>query len=187
MAGVPVGVRDRLVRAADQLFYSEGIHAVGVDRVLAEAGVAKASLYHHFAGKDDLVVAYLDARSAGSVDSLRRRVGASGQGARGRMDLVFAGIWAGAADARFHGCPFINAAAEYPDPDHPVRRAVARHRQRFAALLGEQLDQGGRPAHQSLVQALVVLYDGCMVSAQLEPIAVTRSAASRALDALLAG
>lgn len=179
------GVRARLLIAADELFYAEGIHAVGIDRVLTRAGVAKASLYHHFESKDDLVVAYLDARSVEMSRSLRDRLTDVAGDAHPRVVAIFEGIWDSAARGGFHGCPFINAAAEFPRAEHPVRRAIARHRQRFAAVISEQLSLGGLEPAPTLVEAILVTYDGAMVSAQVDGKKVAQRAAQRILDALL--
>lgn len=186
-ADIPISgsVRSRLVCAADRLFYAEGIHAVGIDRVLAEAGVAKASLYHHFSGKDELVVAYLDARSDTMSNSLGELLADVAGDARARLGVIFEQVWGRAGSQEFRGCPFINAAAEYPMLDHPVRAAVTRHRQRFAAIIDEQLQRGGVEAPPVLVQALAMAYDGCTVAAQIDPPGVAERAAVRALDALL--
>ncbi|WP_029251911.1 TetR/AcrR family transcriptional regulator [Paraoerskovia marina] len=179
------GVRSRLLAAADELFYAEGIHAVGIDRVIAEAGAAKASLYHHFGGKDGLVVAYLDARSERFHAGLGARLSDAGGPARARIGRVFDGLWESASGTSFHGCPFINAAAEYPTADHPVRDAVRRHRERFASTLGEQLRLGGTHPDPALVTALTLAYDGAMVTAQVESPRSARAGTEAILDALL--
>lgn len=185
----PAGVRSRLLEAADRLFYAEGIHAVGIDRVLAEAGVAKASLYRHFGSKDDLVVAYLDARSAAFEASQRARLQSVAGAARVRVGAIFEAIWESAAHSTFHGCPFINAAAEYPADNHPVRQSVSRHRERFAALIGEQLPQHGSSPDDSLnhahVTAIVLAYDGAMISAHVDSPQSARHGIETILDGLL--
>ncbi|WP_407319362.1 TetR/AcrR family transcriptional regulator [Isoptericola halotolerans] len=178
-------VRTRLLTAADQLFYADGIHAVGIDRILATAGAAKASLYHHFGGKDDLVVAYLDQRSATFHESLHARLRDAHGTARTRITPIFDGIWQDAAGTAFHGCPFINAAAEYPSPEHPVRHAVTRHRERFATTLAGQLDRGGLAPQPSLVSALLLTYDGAMVTAQVASPEAAAAGTEQILDGLL--
>lgn len=179
-------VRARLISAAGRLFYAEGIHAVGIDRVLAEAGVAKASLYHHFGSKDDLVVAYLESRSEAMDRSLRELLTGAPPDAHARLEVIFEGVWTSAGAAGFRGCPFINAAAEYPHADHPVRGAVTAHRRRFADLIGEQLSRDGSEPEQALVESVAMAYDGCMVAAQMDSAGVARRAGQRALDVLVA-
>src|SRR5881409_548026 len=110
-----VGARDRLVAAAERLFYAEGIHAVGVDRLCAEAEVSKRSLYQHFSGKDDVVTAMLQARA----DEFRSRLALEGRSPRERILALFDELDRGADAPDFHGCPFVGAATELKDPDHP--------------------------------------------------------------------
>ncbi len=114
----PSPARARLIDAATRLFYEQGIHAVGVDRVIEEAGVTRATLYKQFGGKENLVLAYL-----GHEDEMLRAMfteaGATVSDPDALLDAVVQGI---AADIREHhtrGCPFINAAAEYPDAGGP--------------------------------------------------------------------
>lgn len=168
--------RDRLLAAADTLFYEEGIHAVGIDRLLKEASVAKASLYQVFASKDELVVAYLRQRTAWGREHVDRAL-AEVQDPVERLVLVFVCLSRWMTSEQFRGCPFINAAAEYPQPEHPVHREVLRdraeRRARFTALVA------ALPAKDAagLTEVLMLLYDGALVSADLGDSA----AASQAL------
>jgi AcrR family transcriptional regulator len=174
------GARERIVRAAGDLFYAEGIHAVGVDRVTAAAGVAKATMYQQFRSKDELVAACLQrhaeqwrASVAGPVLAL------SGSAAR-RVGAVFERLGKAFAAPGYRGCPFINAAAEYPGPDGPVAAAIAAHRAQVRGLFAELL--AGVPAARraALTDQLVLLYDGTMVGAQLDqgPRAARRARAA---------
>lgn len=139
MGTPPHSVRERLLDVAARLFYAEGIRAVGVDRLIAETGVAKASLYAHFAGKDDLVAAYLTGVSDNWLARVRRASEQRGANGADRALAPFDVLAAMAGSPGYRGCPFINAAAEYPGPG-PVADAVAAHRRRvratFGALLG---------------------------------------------------
>ena len=112
---------------ASALFYAEGIRAVGIDRVIAEAGVAKATFYHHFASKDELVRGYLVEEYQRQRDAL---TGVHRPATSPRQALldIFELLVDNAAHPRFRGCPFTNAAAEYPDPEHPVRRTITDYR-----------------------------------------------------------
>src|SRR3954465_15057906 len=102
--------RRRGLAAATTLFYAEGIHAVGIDRIIAEAAVAKATFYHHFPSKDDLVCAYLNEQS----HRIRRSTVPSGDTPEEEIVSVFDAIGEYACGPGFRGCAFINAAAEYP-------------------------------------------------------------------------
>jgi AcrR family transcriptional regulator len=156
----PSEPRDRLLRTAADLFYREGIHGVGVDRVLAEANVTRATMYRHFPGKEALVTAYLELEDA-TIRGLVAGVTAAGT----RAEQVAALVEAIAEDAvRRHtrGCPFVNASAEFPDPDSPVRVVVRRHRDWFRAALSELT---GDPA---VAAQLVLLRDAMLVGAYLD-------------------
>ena len=173
--------RDRILDAADRLFYERGIGAVGVDLVVAESGAAKQTLYNHFDSKDALVAAYLERRSHRALEDGRRRVDETdGADARERVGVLFADVGR-TGDGAYRGCPFINATAEYPDPTHPVRVVVADHRERFADLVATAL---GDRRDEDLVRAVVELHDGTMVAAVHDAPGACRAAAL-ALDRLL--
>ncbi|MHA3020916.1 TetR/AcrR family transcriptional regulator [Mycobacterium sp. BMJ-28] len=165
--------RERLLRTATELFYREGIHSVGVDRILAEAGVTRATMYRHFKGKEDLVTAYLAAE-----DATIRGYFASAEAAAGpesdMLELVIDGI---AEDiARYHtrGCPFINAAAEYPDPDSPIRRLISAHRSWFRSALEQAATGRDKPAE--IAASLALLRDAALVGGYLDGIEHTKPA-----------
>src|SRR6478752_1232625 len=105
--------RERLLQAADQLFYAEGIHSVGIDRVIEHAGVAKASLYKHFGSKDELVRAYLDRRHAARQLRITEMLGRY-DAPRDRLLGVFEVLADISARPGFRGCAFVNASAEAP-------------------------------------------------------------------------
>lgn len=174
------GARERIVRAAGDLFYAEGIHAVGVDRVTAAAGVAKATLYQQFRSKDELVAACLQRRAEHWRASVADPVLALPGSAARRVGAVFERLGKAFATPGYRGCPFINAAAEYPGPDGPVAVAIAAHRAQVRGLFAELL--AGVPAARraALTDQLVLLYDGTMVGAQLDqgPRAARRARAA---------
>lgn len=174
------GARERIVRAAGDLFYAEGIHAVGVDRVTAAAGVAKATLYQQFRSKDELVAACLQRRAEHWRASVADPVLALSGSAARRVGAVFERLGEAFAAPGYRGCPFINAAAEYPGPDGPVAAAIAAHRAQVRGLFAELL--AGVPAARraALTDQLVLLYDGTMVGAQLDqgPRAARRARAA---------
>ena len=110
-----VSARDRLLAAANELFYSEGIHTVGIDRIIEHAGVAKASLYNSFGSKDELVEAYLVSRHANTTDRITRALQRY-RTPRTRLLGVFDAQGELFADPDFRGCAFVNATAEAHDP-----------------------------------------------------------------------
>lgn len=159
--------RERLLRAASELFYREGIHSVGVDRILAEAGVTRATFYRHFPSKEDLVEAYLGVEDA-QIRATFAAAEASGAEPRQLVDLVIAGLAEDVARHHTRGCPFINAAAEYPDADSPVRHAVGTHRAWFRAELEAVLDAAGVADAAGAAAQLVLLRDAAMVGGYLD-------------------
>ena len=168
LAPVPTSEpRERLLRAAADLFYREGIHAVGVDRVLSEAGVTRATMYRHFAGKEALVVAYLDLEDA-VIRGYFEDAATDGGSPTELLERVVEGV-AGDAE-RYHtrGCPFINASAEYPDPDSPVRAVVRRHRDWFRGTLAEVTTAAGVEDATGAADALVLLRDAMLVGGYLD-------------------
>jgi AcrR family transcriptional regulator len=173
--------RRRVLDAASSLFYAEGIHTVGVDRVIAEAAVAKATFYAHFPAKDDLVCAYLKEQD----DQIRRRTIPDGPTYEDEILSVFDVIGEYACGPGFRGCAFINAAAEYPDPAHPVRQVVAAHRAWFHGVLRDLLAAARHPDADRTATMLVLLRDGLVIASGLDgagdPRALVREAVSRVL------
>jgi AcrR family transcriptional regulator len=163
----PSGARQRLLDTASGIFYRDGIHSVGVDRVVAEAGVTRATFYRHFPGKEDLVLAYLQAED----DALRGQFSAAAGLGLGGDELLAAIIDAIADDvSRNHtrGCPFINASAEYPDATSPVRLTVTAHRAWFRGQLLDALEAAGRDDSAQRAGALVLLRDAALVGGYLD-------------------
>ncbi|WP_022892966.1 TetR/AcrR family transcriptional regulator [Agromyces subbeticus] len=159
--------RERLLRTASELFYREGIHSVGVDRIIGEAGVTRATFYRHFPGKEDLVEAYLgveDANIRGAFEAAE----ASGAEPKQLVGLVIEGLADDVARHHTRGCPFINAAAEYPDADSGVRQTVARHRAWFRSALESLLTAAEVPDAEAAAAQLVLLRDAAMVGGYLD-------------------
>jgi AcrR family transcriptional regulator len=158
--------RERLVRAASRLFYYEGVRAIGVERLIAEAGVTKATFYRHFASKDDLVVAYLLTKDAYYKD-VAEPLAAAHPPAEA-IDLIFEAIAEHARERGFRGSPFMNAAAEYPDAGHPIRALVTSHRVWIRSLFQDLLTRLGHTDPESAAGALLMLYDGAMAAGYLD-------------------
>ncbi|MQY28362.1 TetR/AcrR family transcriptional regulator [Nocardia aurantia] len=175
--------RRRILDVARGLFYREGIRAVGVDRIIAEAGVAKATFYHHFSSKDQLVCAYLD-----EVAQLERTAvaGFTELPPLRRLQAVFDRIAEIGCGPDFHGCMYINAAAEYPDAGHPVRAVIDDQRRWFRELLRELLIELNHPDPDAAVGMLVFVRDGIMVGSNLDDTASVRARTRDAVGRLLA-
>ncbi|MEU4190843.1 TetR/AcrR family transcriptional regulator [Kribbella sp. NPDC026611] len=155
--------RTRLLQKASELFYAEGIHAVGVDRVVAEAKVTRATLYRHFPSKDDLIVAYLtqaDEAIRARLDALRKPGATADELIRAVGRFIADDI----QSRGFRGCAFLNAAAEYPDPAHPVHQAVLRHRKWFLDTLTDLFQGTGKSDPAPAARHFVMLRDGAMAA-----------------------
>jgi AcrR family transcriptional regulator len=161
----PSEARLRLLSTAARIFYAEGIHAVGIDRIIAEAGVAKATFYKHFPSKDALVVAYVE-----EIDRLGREAVAAlpKRPPREMIAAIMGRIGDAAVAGDYRGCPFLNTAAEYPDPAGPVRRAVSARRGWYRETLRELLAADGDPAPEVTASLLVAVSDGLLESAYLD-------------------
>jgi AcrR family transcriptional regulator len=176
--------RRRILKTAGTLFYADGIRAVGIDRIIATARVAKATFYSHFPAKDDLVCAYLTEQSR-----LQRGVALDVRTSRSTPREMILGIFEAIGEIGcgpgFRGCPFVNAAAEYPDPHHPVRLVVAEHRAWFRDLVRELLYAAGQPEAERAAAMLVLLRDGLVVSGQLDDAAEVRGLIRAAVTQVL--
>ncbi|HEY0119672.1 MAG TPA: helix-turn-helix domain-containing protein [Cellulomonas sp.] len=159
--------RERLLRTASELFYREGIHAVGVDRIVEQAGVTRATFYRHFPGKEDLVEAYIGVEDA-SIRALFDGARATTTDPRLLAEAVVDGIADDVARHHTRGCPFINAAAEYPDEASPVRKAVHAHREWFRGTLEEVAGGVGVADPAAAAGQLVLLRDAAMVGGYLD-------------------
>jgi AcrR family transcriptional regulator len=176
IAAVRGSMRERLVEAADELFYAHGVRAVSVDRVIERAGTTKVTFYRHFQSKDDLVVAYLEhqaARERGGVDAAIARAGEDPDVA---LRLISEQLGLLACGPGFRGCPFINAAAEYSDPDSAVRRTVDAHRTWCKATFARLVAPLDPADPAAVADDLMLLRDGAMVAGYLgEPTALAAS------------
>jgi AcrR family transcriptional regulator len=158
--------RDRLLEAASELFYAEGIQSVGINRVIEHAGVAKDSLYRTFGSKEALVCAYLDARHQETLGQLRSAV-ATTEDPVERLLAVFD------AQARlfrtpdFHGCAFAAAAAEAP-PGGEVDAAAESYRHDINALFSELAAAAGAPEPALLATQLQLIFDGAGLAAKMD-------------------
>jgi AcrR family transcriptional regulator len=171
---------------ASRLFYEEGVHVVGIDRILEEAGVAKASLYTHFGNKDGLVRAYLEehfeARRA-HVTQVLARYGSP----RDRLLGLFSDVEDLLAVPSFRGCRFVNASAE-ARPDESIGAVTETYRTWLRKLFTELAKAAGATNPKQLGRQLGLLYDGASVAARLDTNRsgvgdAARSAASTLLDA----
>ena len=158
-----IGVRDRLLDAADRLFYREGVRAVGIDRVLAEADAAKASLYQHFGCKDQLVASYLERRTVDARANIEAYLADTPPSQRALKFFDWVVEWAESKD--FRGCPLQHAASELTDAAHPARAIAHGQREWFAERFLEWTKAAGVKA---MARALVVLFDGAVAASEVD-------------------
>jgi AcrR family transcriptional regulator len=177
--------RERLLAAADELFYHEGVQSVGVDRVVQKAGVAKASLYSLFGSKEELVQAYLDARHDETRKQVERTL-TRFRTPRERLLGVFDAQGQIFTEPDFNGCAHMTASAEARHGG-PVESANDRFRQWVRTLFTDLAQEAGVADPVELARQLHLLYDGAGVSARMDrdPSAATtaRSAAAALFDA----
>lgn len=176
--------RSRLLATATRLFYSEGLHAVGIDRIVAEAEVTRATLYRHFPSKDELVVAYLEGAHQLERDETDKAV-ASGRPAVDIVRTIAESITVGISSDAFRGCAFLNAVAEYPDPAHPVHRAVLAHREWFLRTVTDLLAQVGDTSPELAGRHFVMLRDGAMAAGCLSDPADVCDTFRQGVDGIL--
>ncbi|MER6825479.1 helix-turn-helix domain-containing protein [Streptosporangium sp. NPDC000563] len=161
--GRPSEARSRLLDTATRLFYAEGIHSVGIDRIVAEAQVTRATLYRHFPGKEDLVLSYLNVVDR-AMRSQADEALAAGLPAAGTVQALGESIARGIRSPGFRGCAFLNAAAEYPDPESPVHKAVLAHRQWFLETVTELLAKVRETDADPAARHFVMMRDGAMAA-----------------------
>lgn len=157
--------RDHLLATARRLFYRDGYRVVGIDTLLAEAKVAKMTLYHHFASKEDLIVAVIEAQDGEVQAALTAAVQAAGRSPARQLQAVFDWLKGWFESNDFKGCAFIRALSEYPEPDHPIHQAAWRHKQAVNALLRQIATAAGAKHPAELANALSLLVDGAILAA----------------------
>jgi AcrR family transcriptional regulator len=158
--------RDRLLAAANELFYEQGVHTVGIDRVIERAGVAKASLYNTFGSKEELVRAYLAARAVVRQERITAAL-SQYDTPRERLLAVFDVLDELFAEPGFRGCAFLNASAESTGGG-PVEAVCDESRAWTRGLFAELAREAGVAQPDALAQQLVLLYDGATVSARMD-------------------
>ena len=178
--------RDRILDAAFRLFYARGIRAVGVDLIIAESGVAKATFYKHFPAKDELVLAYLDRVDGIWTAQLRAAAEAAGPDPADQLVGLYDALGTACRRDGYRGCAFINAAAE-SSPGSPVHARTVAHKQAVLAWLRELASRADAEDPDSLARSLALLLDGGLADGALaadpEASRVAKQAAGRLVTA----
>ena len=164
--------KELLLETADKLFNTEGYHQVGIDRILLEAGVSKATLYKHFPSKDALILEVLKRRSESRVNSMHalieQAISVSPKKAKHKhLRLILNAFheWVNSHD--FYGCNFIKAGSEFYDIDHEIHQFAAIHKQRNESLIASLFNTLDKKEARELAKNIMLILDGAIVTAQI--------------------
>lgn len=175
--------RQRILETADRLFYAEGVRAVGIDRIIAEAEVAKMSLYKHFPSKDDLILAVLKSREETALEFFRSAMERHRKKTKDNLRAFFAALKDWFESPGFRGCAFQNAAVELADPAHAGTLFARGHKQRFQEFLAGLVAESLGKSAAKVAPAVGLLVEGAIVTAVMQcssnPADVARDAALR--------
>lgn len=160
--------RDRIVETAERLFYAEGVRSVGIDRIIAEAEVAKMTLYNHFASKDDLILAVLRHREVKINDFFATAMQSYTDQGMERLEAFFTALKEWFSSKGFRGCAFINASVELADNRHPASKFAAEHKHRFHDMLREVITETAGAKAAAVAPAIALMVEGAIVTAVME-------------------
>jgi AcrR family transcriptional regulator len=164
----PISTRERIVAAASRLFYREGIRAVSVDAVAAEAGLTKRSLYYHFKSKDELIEAYLACRDQPNLAAFQRWYDETEGSVADKIAGIFNTLAESAAHPKWKGCGFLRTSAELANlPGHPAMVLGAAHKKRIETWLAECLSADEILDAETLARQIRLLLDGCFAVVML--------------------
>jgi AcrR family transcriptional regulator len=187
IGAVKESMRQRLIDAATELFYAEGIRAVSVDKVIERAGTTKVTFYRHFKTKDSLVVAHLEHRAQLERDGVHTAMGYANGDPDRTFQLIAEQLGTMSCEAGFRGCPFINAAAEYPDPDSDVRKTVDDQRAWWKSAFVDIIAPLALPESDAVADDLMLIRDGAMVAGYLDDGEALSASFLRSSRALTSG
>lgn len=182
--------REELVQKALQVFYTHGFHATGMDKLVAETGISKTSMYKHFRTKEDLILATLRLRDEQFRNMVVRRVEELADTPRARLMASFDALVEWMESDAFNSCMFIKASSEYQDASHPIHRFSAEHKRMLRDFMEDLASQAGAEDPAALARQLMMVKEGAIVTAHLQgPGGVgadARAAASILISAALA-
>ena len=178
--------RERIIQAANALFYNEGIRRVSVDEVAAKAGLTKRTLYYHFRSKDDLVAAYLAARDQPNLALFRTWFGDAGGGVPAKVEAIFRNLARSARHPKWKGCGFLRTSAELANlPGHPAIKIGAAHKKKFEDWLRVTFAAEGVADPLQLARQILLLLDGSFAVVLLHRDASYMESAGEAARALI--
>ncbi|HEX2916793.1 MAG TPA: TetR/AcrR family transcriptional regulator [Chloroflexia bacterium] len=191
MARVAGSARQQILDVASKLFYQEGFRAVGIDTIIEQSGVAKMTLYRHFASKDDLIVAYLEQSNEGFWRWFDSAVAIYAEPRR-QLYALFEALEKLVTNPTCLGCTFQGTAAEFPDRQHPGHAVALAHKQSVRERLRKMAAEAGAKEPETLAAQLLLLMDGAFVAARMygplnpeNPARSVTKAAATLLDTFL--
>lgn len=159
--------RQRLLETATALFYQEGIRAIGVDTIVEQSGVGKATLYRHFPTKDDLITAYLEDEDRRHWEWFDEVIAPYAGSPKAQLLAWFEACTRRLTEQGFRGCAFLNALAEFADSDHPVRLCALQHEYALRERLARLSQQADARDPEQLADQLLLVSNGALTSAPL--------------------
>jgi len=180
--------KERILKTADRLFYAQGYLATGINQIIAEAQVAKASFYQHFPSKEDLAIAYLNSRHVALLKRVRQAA-ESQPDPKLRIASLFSLLESFAEQTNFRGCAFLNMASEFPDRNSPVREIIAQHktalRNYIEILVRDALPRESEAVINTKATTIFLLLEGAVVESQNYGKTWPIQAAEKAIQQLL--
>ena len=185
-AGNEKPAREKIVDAANSLFYREGIRAVSVDAVAEKAGVTKKTLYYHFKSKDDLVAEYLASRDQPNLKLYEKWYETADGDVADRIEAIFQNLARSARHPKWKGCGFLRTAAELANlPGHPAMKIGAEHKKKFERWLAGRLAENGMGEPDATARQIVLLMDGAFSTMLVHRDAAYAEEAGRAARAII--
>ena len=160
--------RQRIVETAERLFYAHGIRSVGIDRIIAEAKVAKMTLYNHFASKDDLILGVLEYREVQFGNFMEETMATYVEKGETKMDAFFSTLKAWFESPGFRGCSFINAAVELADPAHPAAMFAKKHKELFREQMVQIMTKSFGDKGRKVAPMVSLLVEGAIVTSVVD-------------------
>lgn len=162
--------REKLIQAGHEIFYREGFLAVGLDRVLHTVGCSKQTFYNHFDSKDDLIVAVIEEHHRWWNAEVRDRIQrAAGPDPRRQILALFDVMHEIMHDPEYHGCIFINAAVEFPQPHHPAHQSARQAKADSVSLLTDLAERAGASDAAALAEEIAMVIEGALTTRQVAP------------------
>ncbi len=177
--------KGRILETANQLFYQDGILNVGVDRIIAQSSVTKATFYKHYRSKDNLILEYMKSRRVDTetqVQSIIENAASPHDAVLGLLENIASEL----TKPDFRGCPFLNVVAEISDPTHPVRRLIAEHRDWYNETLHNLMRSAGHPVSGDAADEIMLAKDGALAGGYAGDSIAAGAAMARVVNRVLA-